>query len=303
MSQNAENRFYSVLQQGADPKGLGELRRLHNFIDGRWLPSTTSVYRDAYNPSTGEIIAQVPASSIEELDSAVAAAKKAYRKWADTPVYKRVQVLFKMKQLIDEHLDELVRLLCIEEGKTWNESMGDVLKAREVIEFACGMPQLMKGESLMNVSSGYDTILYREPMGVFLGLVPWNFPTMIPHGWMIPLCVAAGNTFVLKAASSAPQSALRMTELWQEAGLPDGVLNVVTCNASDVSHLINHPDIVGVSFVGSSTIGRQVYAEAAKAGKRVQALGEAKNHALVMADCQMNRSAAGIINAFCGCAG
>ena len=133
MSQNAENRFYSVLQQGADPKGLGELRRLHNFIDGRWVPSTTSVYRDAYNPSTGEIIAQVPASSIEELDSAVAAAKKAYRKWADTPVYKRVQVLFKMKQLIDEHLDELVRLLCIEEGKTWNESMGDVLKAREVI--------------------------------------------------------------------------------------------------------------------------------------------------------------------------
>lgn len=303
MTAEASKRFYTVAQSGADPKGLGELRRLHNFIDGQWRPSAATQYREACNPSTGCVIAQVPSSTPEELDAAVAAARAAYPAWSDTPVYKRVQVLFRMKQLVDEHLDELVRLLCLEQGKTWNESLGDILKAREVMEYACGMPQLMKGESLMNVSGGYDTVLYREPLGVFLGLVPWNFPTMIPHGWMIPLCVAAGNTFVLKAASAAPQSALRMTELWSEAGLPDGVLNVVCCNAGDVSRLIRHPDIVGVSFVGSSEVGRQVYAEAARAGKRVQALGEAKNHALVMADCHLERAASGIINAFCGCAG
>lgn len=298
----AAKTFYDVLRSG-DPSGLGEVRRLHNFINGKWQPSSATVWRDAFNPSTGEVIAQVPASPREELNAAVEAAALAYPAWSGTPVHKRVQVLFRMKALIDAHLDELVRLLCIEQGKTWSESQGDILKAREVIEFACGMPQLMKGESLMNVSVGYDTVLYREPMGVFLGLVPWNFPTMIPHGWMIPLCVAAGNTFVLKAASAAPQSALRMTELWQEAGLPDGVLNVVTCDARDASFLIRHPRIVGVSFVGSSSVGRKVYEEAAAAGKRVQALGEAKNHALVLADCRLERTAAGIINAFCGCAG
>jgi malonate-semialdehyde dehydrogenase (acetylating)/methylmalonate-semialdehyde dehydrogenase len=161
----------------------------------------------------------------------------------------------------------------------------------------------MKGESVMNVSEGYDTVQYREPLGVFLGLVPWNFPTMIPHGWMIPLCIAAGNTFVLKAASNAPQSAMRMVELWTEAGLPKGVVNVITANPDDVEHLLSHPDIKGVSFVGSSTVGVEVYARAARAGKRVQVLGEAKNHALVMADCKLERTAAGIINAFCGCAG
>ncbi len=300
--QEAVKTFYHVLRPG-DQAGLGEVRKLHNFIDGAWRPSSATVWRDAFDPSTGEVIAMVPASPREELDAAVEAAARAYPAWSQTPVHKRVQVLFRMKALIDAHLDELVRLLCIEQGKTWNESQGDILKAREVIEFACGMPQLMKGESLMNVSVGYDTVLSREPMGVFLGLVPWNFPTKIPHGWMIPLCVAAGNTFVLKAASSAPQSALRMTELWQEAGLPDGVLNVVTCDAKDVNFLIRHPRIVGVSFVGSSSVGQQVYAEAAAAGKRVQALGEAKNHALVLADCRPERTASGIINAFCGCAG
>ena len=302
MTHSTQNRYYTAIH-GADPKGQGELRRLNNVIAGEWKPSRTTVYRDAFNPSTGEVIAKVPASLPDELNSAVAAAREAFPTWADTPVYKRVSVLFRMKALVDKHLDELVRLLCTEQGKTWNESLGDVLKAQEVIEFACGMPQLLKGESLMNVSSQYDTVQYLEPVGVFLGLAPWNFPAMIPHGWMIPLCLAAGNTFVLKAASAAPQSALRFTELWMEAGLPPGVLNVITCAPDDVSLLIQHPDIVGVSFVGSSETGARVYAEAAAEGKRVQVLGEAKNHALVMADCALERTAAGIINAFCGCAG
>ena len=296
------DRFYTSLGQ-ADLIGQKELRKLKLFINGQWVDSVSGVYRDAYNPSTGSVIAKVPACTNGEMDAAVAAAKAAYPAWSDTPVHKRCQVLFNMRHLVNKHKDELINLLCLEQGKTWPESAGDVLKALEVIDFACGMPQLMKGESLMNVSNGYDTVLYRESIGVFLGLVPWNFPAMIPHGWMIPLCIAAGNTFVLKAASSAPQSALRFTELWREAGLPEGVLNVVTCNASDVSHLINHPDIAGVSFVGSTSVGEKVYAEAAAAGKRVQCLGEAKNHALVLNDAVLDRTAAGIINAFCGCAG
>lgn len=296
-------RYYSITAQGVDMKGQGHRRRLKNFINGHWVDSVTPQFRDAFNPSTGQVIAEVPASTHEELNSAVAAAVTAYPAWSATPVYKRVQVLFRMRDLVNTHLDELIHLLSMEQGKTRDESAGDVLKALEVIEYACGMPQLMKGESLMNVSAGYDTVQYREPMGVFLGLVPWNFPAMIPHGWMIPLCIAAGNTFVLKAASSAPQSALRFTELWQEAGLPAGVLNVVTCNPADVTVLLEHPDIVGVSFVGSTEVGEKIYAQAAKAGKRVQVLGEAKNHALVLADCVLERTAGGIINAFCGCAG
>lgn len=296
-------RYFDVLEKGVDPKGQQELRLVKNFINGQWCKSSSAKVRDAYNPSTGVVIAKIPASTHDELHAAVAAAVKAYPAWSNTSVYKRVQVLFSMRNLVNQHLDELTRLLALEQGKTWDEAAGDVLKALEVIEYACGMPQLMKGESLMNVSSGYDTVQYRESMGVFLGLVPWNFPAMIPHGWMIPLCIAAGNTFVLKAASSAPQSALRFTELWQEAGLPDGVLNVVTCEPADVKVLMNHPDIVGVSFVGSTEVGEKIYAECAAAGKRVQVLGEAKNHALVMADCQLERTAAGIINAFCGCAG
>lgn len=299
----ATTRYYDIIESGADPKGQGELRLLKNYIDGQWVRSKTATLRDAFNPSTGQVIAKVPASLPEELDEAVASAKKAWQGWADTPVYKRVKVLFNMQALVKAHQDELIRLLCMEQGKTWAESAGDILKALEVMEFACGMPQLMKGESLMNVSSGYDTVQYKEPLGVFLGLVPWNFPAMIPHGWMIPLAIGAGNAFVLKAASSAPQSALRFTELWQEAGLPPGVLNVVTCAPKDVSRLINNPDIVGVSFVGSSEVGSGVYAEAAAAGKRVQVLGEAKNHALVLSDCHLDRTASGIINAFCGCAG
>ena len=296
-------RYYSIAAGDVDPKGQGERRRLRNFINGQWVDSAASRFRDAFNPSTGQVIAEVPASPPDELNAAVAAAVAAYPAWADTPVYKRVQVLFRMRDLVSAHVDELTRLLSMEQGKTWEESAGDVLKALEVIEFACGMPQFMKGESLMNVSSGYDTVQYREPLGVFLGLVPWNFPAMIPHGWMIPLCIAAGNTFVLKAASAAPQSALRFTELWREAGLPAGVLNVVTCDPADVSVLLEHPDIVGVSFVGSTEVGEKIYRQAADAGKRVQVLGEAKNHALVMADCVLERTAGGIINAFCGCAG
>lgn len=295
-------RYFDVIGT-SDPQGQKELRQVKYFVNGQWRQSSSGEFRDARNPSTGELIAKVPACTVQEMDEAVAAAKNAFRAWADTPVHKRCQILFNMHSLIKAHQNELVELLSMEQGKTLPEAAGDVLKVLEVIDFAAGMPQLMKGEALMQVSHGYDTTLYREPMGVFLGLVPWNFPAMIPHGWMIPMAIACGNTFVLKAATADPQSALRFTELWKEAGLPDGVLNVVLCKDEDIHHLIVHPDIRGVSFVGSTSIGSLVYRQAAEAGKRVQCLGEAKNHALVLDDAVLDRTASGIINAFCGCAG
>lgn len=258
---------------------------------------------DCYNPSTGEVIAQAPQCTSGEVESAIEAAQAAFPEWAETPVNSRVQILYRMKALVEKNLDELTGLLAREQGKNWAEAMGDVLKVNEVIEFACGAPHIMKGESLMNVSRGYDTTLYHHPIGVFAGIAPWNFPAMIPHGWMTPICLATGNTMVLKAASFVPQSSLRLMELWQEAGLPDGVLNVVTAGRQQAEILLEHPAIKGVSFVGSTAVGRHIYKTAASNGKRVQALCEAKNHALVMRDCKVDRTARGIINAFCGCAG
>jgi len=278
-------------------------KKLMYFAGGKWLESKTANYMKCYNPSTGEVIALAPQCTADEVGQAVAAAQAAYPAWADTPVGSRVQVLFRMKALVEKHLDELTRLLATEEGKKWDEAMGDVLKVNEVIEFACGAPHIMKGESLMNVSRGYDTTLYHHPLGVFAGIAPWNFPAMIPHGWMTPICLAAGNTMVLKAASFVPQSSMRLMELWQEAGLPDGVLNVLTTGREQAEILLRHPAIKGISFVGSTQVGRHIYATAAANGKRVQALCEAKNHALVLADCKLERTARGIINAFCGCAG
>ena len=208
-----------------------------------------------------------------------------------------------MKALIDQHLDELTLLLATENGKVWNEAMGDVLKVTEVVEFACGIPHLMLGPALMNCTSGYDTTQYMEPLGVFAGIAPWNFPAMIPMGWMAPLCIATGNTFVLKAASFVPQSSMRILELWQEAGLPKGVINLVTCGRNEAEILLKHPDVKGVSFVGSTSVGRHIYATAAENGKRVQALTEAKNHAIVLRDAALERTARGIVNSACGCAG
>ena len=278
-------------------------KKLKYCAGGQWRESKTDRYMDCYNPSTGEVIARAPQCTADEVESAIIAAQEAYSDWADTPVIKRVQILFRMKALVEKHLDELTYLLAQEHGKKWDEAMGDVLKVNEVIEFACGAPHLLKGESLMDASTDYDTTLYHHPVGVFAGIAPWNFPAMIPHGWMTPICLATGNTMVLKAASFVPQSSLRLMELWQEAGLPDGVLNVITAGRQQAEILLEHPAVRGISFVGSPSVGRYIYATAAANGKRVQALCEAKNHALVLKDCKLQRTASGIINAFCGCAG
>jgi len=279
------------------------VKKLKYSVNGEWRESKTARYMDCYDPSTGEVIAQAPQCTAEEVESAIAAAQAAFPGWADTPPNRRAQVLFRLKALLDKHLDELTRLVATEHGKVWDEAMGDVLKVTEVVEFACGIPHLMLAPALMNCTPGYDTTQSLEPLGVFAGIVPWNFPAMIPHGWMAPLCLATGNTLVLKAASFTPQTAMRLMDLWYEAGLPKGVLNLVTCSRNEAEILLKHPDIKGVSFVGSTSVGRHIYATAAGAGKRVQALTEAKNHALVLRDAALERTARGIVNSACGCAG
>jgi malonate-semialdehyde dehydrogenase (acetylating)/methylmalonate-semialdehyde dehydrogenase len=278
-------------------------KKLRYSAGGEWLESKTAAYMDCFDPSTGEVIALAPQCTAEEVGGAIEAAKTAFPAWADTPPNKRVQVLFRLKALLDAHLEELTRLVATENGKVWDEAMGDVLKVTEVVEFACGIPHLMRAPALMNCTSGYDTTQYLEPLGVFAGIAPWNFPAMIPMGWMAPLCVATGNTMVLKAASFVPQSAMRILDLWYEAGLPKGVLNLVTCSRNEAEILLRHPDVRGVSFVGSTSVGRHIYSTATANGKRVQALTEAKNHALVLKDAALERTARGIVNSACGCAG
>ncbi|MBS6859894.1 MAG: CoA-acylating methylmalonate-semialdehyde dehydrogenase [Clostridiales bacterium] len=282
---------------------MSEIKKLCPYINGQYVESKTEKYTDAYNPSTGEVTAKVPCCTKEEVEAAVQSAKAAFPGWAATPVLKRVQILYRVRELILEHMDELTYLVAEENGKCWKEAEGDVLKAKEGTEQAISAPSLLQGESLMDASRGYDSVLYREPLGVFAGIVPFNFPSMIPMGWMTPMCIVCGNTIVIKAATFTPRTALRFAELYKEAGLPDGVINIVTCSRHEAEILLKHPDIRGVSFVGSTSVGLHIYSTAAAEGKRVQALCEAKNHALVLNDAHLERTAAGIINSAYGCAG
>ncbi len=282
---------------------MSEIKTLKCLIGGKWLESETEKTMDIYDPSCGEVIARTPCCTKAEVQSAIEAANAAFPAWANTPVMKRVQVLYKFRELLEKHMEELTYLLAREHGKVWSEAEGDILKVKEPVEFACGVPNLMMGESLMDTSTGYDTVLVREPVGVFAGIIPFNFPGMIPMGWMTPLCIATGNTIVIKAASMTPMTAMRCAELWQEAGLPDGVLNIVTCSRSEAELLLEHPEVKGVSFVGSTSVGLHIYSKAAANGKRVQALCEAKNHGLVLEDAALERTARGIINSSFGCAG
>ncbi|MDR0474397.1 MAG: CoA-acylating methylmalonate-semialdehyde dehydrogenase, partial [Treponema sp.] len=252
---------------------------------------------------TGEVIARVPACTIEEVDCAIEAAAKAFPAWAATSVLKRVEILHRLRTMLIEEIDELTYLVAWENGKAWEEAKGDVLKAKEATEHAIAAPELLMGESMMQATPGFDSVMYRESLGVFAGIAPFNFPAMIPMGWMAPLCIACGNTIVIKASSATPQSALRIAEMYKKAGLPDGVLNIITCGRNEVNHCIVHKEVKGVSFVGSTNTGLHIYSAAASAGKRVQALCEAKNHALVMDDAPIERTAAGIINSAYGCAG
>lgn len=282
---------------------MNKIQKLGYFVGGQWETSATEKYYEITDSSTGDVIAEAPCCTASEVNNAVASAQKAFESWSSTPVMKRVQVLYKFRELMITHMDELTMTLCRENGKCWGEAQGDILKAKEIVELACGMPSLMMGESLMNTSTDHDTVLHREPLGVFVGLAPWNFPAMIPMGWMMPLCIASGNTMVLKASSITPMTSMKMIDLLSEAGLPAGVVNLVTCSRNEAEILLKHPDVKGITFVGSTSVGKHIYETAAAHGKRVQALCEAKNHCLVMDDAPIERVSLGIINATYGCAG
>lgn len=282
---------------------MAQIKQLKYFAGGEWLESKTEKYMDVYNPSTGEVIAKTPCCTSDEVEYAIKCAKEAFGPWSNTPVMKRVQVLYKFRELLIEHMDELSKLCALEHGKVLSEAKGDILKVKEPVEHAISAPSLTMGDSMRDTSSGYDTTLYYEPVGVFAGIVPFNFPGMIPMGWMVPMCIACGNTIVLKLASMTPMTAMRLCELLVEAGLPKGVVNLVTCSRVEADIFLTHPDIKGITFVGSTSVGQHIYATAAAHGKRVQCLCEAKNHALVLEDAALERSARGIINSAFGCAG
>jgi malonate-semialdehyde dehydrogenase (acetylating)/methylmalonate-semialdehyde dehydrogenase len=282
---------------------VSEIKKLRYCCNGKWLDSSADKWMDVYDPSKGEVIARAPCCTRQELEAVLEAAQAAFRTWSKTPVIRRTQVLFKFRDLVIEHMDELTRMVARENGKVWSEAEGDILKVKEPVELACGAATLMQGESLMNTSTGYDTVLYREPVGVFAGIAPFNFPAMIPMGWMTPLCIAAGNCMVLKASSSTPMTSMRLLELLIEAGLPEGVVSVVTTDRDTADLLLTSPVVKGIAFVGTTGAGLKVYSRAAANGKRVQALCEAKNHALVMDDAVLERTAKGIINSSFGCAG
>ena len=282
---------------------MSELKTLKPFINGEYRESKGTQFTTIYDPSKGEPIARVPRCTADEVENAIAAAKAAFPAWRDTPVRKRAAIMMKLHQLIQRDMEELTLLCATENGKCWSEAAGDVGKALDMTELAASAPSLLMGESLMDASAGYDTTLYREPLGVFAGIAPWNFPAMIPVGWMAPLAIVCGNTFVLKPASTTPMTCLKFAALYKEAGIPDGVLNIVPCSRNEAELLLTHPDVKGVTFVGSTEVGRHVYATAAAHGKRVQCLCEAKNHALVLRDAPITRTAAGIMNSAFGCAG
>ena len=279
------------------------IKRLKYCVNNQWLESKSGKYAPVMNPSLGVQIAETPICTKDEVESAVAAARAAFPDWSSRPVAVRTQVIFKFRELVNQHFDELATLVATEMGKNFEESKGDIHKVIEACELSVGAPLELQGYSMMEATRGHDINLYREAVGVFLGIAPYNFPAMIPFGWFIPVCITSGNCMVLKAATMVPQSGMRLLELLIEAGLPKGVVNLVTCSREELTALLAHPEVNGVSFVGSESVGLKIYAAAAAAGKRVQALTEAKNHALVLEDAPLEWTARRIINSAFGCAG
>ena len=275
---------------------------LRNYIGGRWIPSRASETLDVHNPARGEVIARTPLSTAADVDAAAAAAKKAFPAWRDTPAIKRAQSLFKFKALLEEHFEELARIVTTEHGKTLDESRGSVRRGIECVEVACGSPSLMMGYGLENISSGIDCNVIRQPVGVCAAIVPFNFPAMVPL-WFLPFAVGTGNTIIVKPSEQVPLSTKRMFELLEKCDLPPGVVNLVNGGRAVVEAICDHPDIRAVSFVGSTPVARTVYQRATHAGKRVQALGGAKNFIIVMPDADFDRAIDIITESFYGCAG
>jgi malonate-semialdehyde dehydrogenase (acetylating) / methylmalonate-semialdehyde dehydrogenase len=273
-----------------------------NLIGGGWRKPDGGASLPVYNPATAEVIEQVPLSGKREVDAAVDAAAKAFPAWSRTPVMERVRLMFRFKALLEEHFEELAAITTRHHGKTLEESRGEVRRGIEVVDFACGAPTLLQGRTLRDVSGGVDQDLYRYPVGVCAGIPPFNFPVMIPL-WMFPLAVVAGNTFVLKPSERTPLGAQRLAEIFLEAGFPEGVLNVVHGARETVDALLTHPGVSAISFVGSAPVAKHVYETAAAHGKRVQALGGAKNHIVIMPDADPEIAVPAILNSAFGNAG
>ncbi|OPH50631.1 methylmalonate-semialdehyde dehydrogenase (acylating) [Paenibacillus ferrarius] len=275
---------------------------LKNFIGGVWVDALTGQTEAVFNPATEEILAHVPHSTGEDVNRAVQAAAEAFKTWSQTPVPRRARVLFKYQQLLVDHWEELARLITLENGKSYHEAHGEVLRGIECVEFAAGAPNLMMGKQLPDIATNVESGMYRYPVGIVGGITPFNFPMMVPC-WMFPLAIACGNTFVLKPSERTPMLANRLAELFKEAGLPDGVLNLVHGAHDVVNGLLAHPEIKAISFVGSQPVAEYIYTTASAHGKRVQALAGAKNHSIVMPDADLDLTVTQIVNAAFGSAG
>ncbi|MBA8824334.1 malonate-semialdehyde dehydrogenase (acetylating)/methylmalonate-semialdehyde dehydrogenase [Saccharopolyspora lacisalsi] len=278
------------------------MHTVQHFIDGKTTEGTSGRSASVTNPATGEVTTQVVLADASEVDTAVATAAKAFDTWSTTSLAKRTQVLFAYRETINAHRDEIAELITAEHGKVHSDALGEVARGLEIVELACGIPQLLKGDTSTQVSTGVDVESLRQPLGVVAGITPFNFPAMVPL-WMFPLAIACGNTFVLKPSEKDPSATAKLVELATEAGVPDGVLNLVHGDKPAVDRLLEHPDVAAVSFVGSTPIAKHVHRTATANGKRVQALGGAKNHMLVLPDANLDQAADAAVSAAYGSAG
>jgi malonate-semialdehyde dehydrogenase (acetylating)/methylmalonate-semialdehyde dehydrogenase len=279
-----------------------EQKVIEHWINGTHEPSSSNRYGDIYNPATGQVIAKLPMGNSGDLDKAVNAAELAFKSWSKTSITRRSQVLFKYKELLESNREELTRLITLEHGKVLSDAAGSLQRGIEVVDFACGIPHLMKGEFSEQVGTGIDCYSTRQPIGVCSGVTPFNFPAMVPM-WMFPIAIVCGNTFILKPSEKNPSCSMKLAELMQEAGLPEGVMNVVHGDKEMVDAILDHPTIKTFSFVGSTPVAKAVHSKASANGKRVQALGGAKNHAIILADADIEQAANAIIGAAYGSAG
>src|SRR6202142_2444996 len=281
---------------------MASVRELTHYYGGEWHGGKSAEYRDVVNPATGESLARAPIATKEDVNAAVAAAAAAYPAWRRTPPEDRIQYLFKLKQLLEEHVEDLAQICTQENGKTLGESRAELRRAIENVEVACGIPTLMQGYNLEDVASGIDEMMIRQPLGVTAAIAPFNFPVMIPF-WFLPYAIACGNTFILKPSERVPLTSQKIFELMEALKLPPGVVNMVHGGKPVVDALLAHPDVRAISFVGSTPVARYVYAQGAVHGKRVQCQGGAKNHVLVLDDADLETSTCIISDSAFGCAG
>jgi malonate-semialdehyde dehydrogenase (acetylating) / methylmalonate-semialdehyde dehydrogenase len=285
-----------------DVVSRSDVQILENFIGGRWVGAHTTEFFDVHNPAVGDVIGRTPLSTGADVDAAVRAATDAFPAWRDTPVNARAQVLYRFKALLEENFEEMARIVTTEHGKTLDEARGSVRRGIECVEVACGAPSLMQGFGLEDISQGIDCHVVRQPLGVCAAIAPFNFPAMVPM-WFLPFAIATGNTFVLKPSEQVPLSQRKMVDLLSRCDLPSGVVNIVNGGRDVVNAICDHPGIRAVSFVGSTPVAKHVYQRGTHAGKRVQALGGAKNFVVVMPDANFDRSIGIITESFYGCAG